>query len=101
MRCKLFSTLLHHLLDSHSSAYVVLDRSGKVDLESFGWSVVPSEIQDRAVREALEWMVTTQIARGYRGTIADWDVQRNVIKLVGQKEIWCILAVTPHDIAYQ
>jgi hypothetical protein len=115
--CKLSRRLVAYLT-KYPQNYVVLNSHGHIDLESLTWSVVSSDVQQRAVSDAAAWM--RGLPRGgpmeWNGTIGSWTVQRTIISILpieqycrpdddtrfngDREQRWCVVKVGTHEPPY-
>jgi hypothetical protein len=92
--CKLFSDLCEYLATA-PSAYAILDSTGRVDIESMGWTAVPPEIKTRAV-EIAQSLIQSGRMDPWEGMVDGWRV---AVKFIGEADgkFWCLLTIKTND----
>ncbi|TYL90842.1 hypothetical protein FXB40_29880 [Bradyrhizobium rifense] len=91
--CKLFSSLLHDLVES--SAFALLNSSAQVDIESIGWDVVPAGVKNQALGMGANLM--NGISQVRAATVGGWDIQCNLIQIVSPGKTWCVILAKTFD----
>jgi hypothetical protein len=93
-QCKLFGQLLKYLT-REPAAYAILNSAGDVDIESMGWSEVPSQVRATAVERAFKLMKAKDIADDQRVSVGDCDLHIGIITVSGTR--WGMVSVAPRD----
>jgi hypothetical protein len=100
--CKLFTHLAAYLAKG-PSAFVVLNSLHQVDIESFGWSVVPENVREVTLREIARRAALTD-DEGSALTLSisaeGWRIRCDPISLDGKVVSW-VVSVEPSNAARQ
>ena len=92
--CRLFGRLVEKL-GKGPSAYAILNSESDVDIESMGWSQLPSEVRMTAVDMASRLISSDRIETVRRETLRDCVLDIGIITVDDTR--WGLISVKPRD----